>query len=198
MGSDSRKSYAYMTVDTLGVDYSICSNGGMAISFKKNENGAVVNSDTNIFSLMYPYQSRARDTSLMYEPTRIPDLVIINLHTNDNFRWHANSSLYSKEDFDTDFEAMINTLTTNYGNNVQMLFVFGCMTNPTSNYSEMIKHTMDLVDAYKTKGYNIKRVTLTTNNGNPNGHPDVAGAALQAEELVKFIKENYQGLEYTK
>ena len=198
MGSDSRKSYAYMTVDTLGVDYSICSNGGMAISFKKNENGAVVDSDTNIFSLMYPYQSRSRDASLMYEPTRIPDLVIINLHTNDNFRWHANSSLYSKEDFDTDFEAMINTLTTNYGNNVQMLFVFGCMTNPTSNYSEMIKHTMDLVDAYKTKGCNIKRVTLTTNNGNPNGHPDVAGAALQAEELVKFIKENYQGLEYIK
>ncbi len=191
-GDDGTAAYAYLALDELDADYSICSNGGMGIAYSGSE--------TNIFSKVYPYQNLKRDET-PYAPTRIPDLVVINLHTNDNWQWYSNTpenrnaenEKYNYVTFDAAFDDMVKTFTNLYGNDVPMLFVFGCMAN--ENYENATIRSKYLIKSkYIAQGYNMKIVNLTTNRLGNASHPNVEGAKIQGEELAEFIKSNYPEL----
>ena len=191
-GNDGTAAYAYLALEELDVDYSICSNGGMGIAYSGSE--------TNIFSKVYPYQNLKRDET-PYVPTRIPDLVVINLHTNDNWQWYSNTpdnrnaenEKYNYATFDEVFDDMINTFTDLYGKDVPMLFVFGCMAN--EKYENATLRSKYLIkNKYLTDGYDMKIVNLTTNRLGNASHPNAEGAKIQGEELAEFIKSNYPQL----
>ena len=185
-GNDGTMAYSYLALDELDVDYSICSNGGMGIAF--------AGSDTNIFSKVYPYQNFKRDETL-YTPTRVPDLIVINLHTNDNWQWYSNAKnaeneKYNYSAFDVMFDDMIMTFTNLYGKDVPMLFVFGCMSNEL--YENATIRSKELIKLkYIPDGYDMKIVSLTTNRDGNASHPNAEGANVQGRELAEFIKQNY-------
>jgi hypothetical protein len=185
-GSDGTMAYSYIALDDINADYSICSNGGMGIAY--------AGSDTNIFSKVYPYQNLKRDKTL-YAPTRTPDLIVVNLHTNDNWQWYSNTKnaeneKYNYDHFDTMFDDMINTFTKLYGKKIPMLFVFGCMANEL--YENATIRSKELIQLkYIPDGYDIKTVTLTTNRAGASSHPNKEGAEIQGAELAEFIKKNY-------
>ena len=185
-GSDGTMAYAYLALDELDVDYSICSNGGMGIAY--------AGSETNIFSKVYPYQNLKRDETA-YKPTRTPDLIVINLHTNDNWQWYSNTKnaeneKYNYATFDAMFDDMINTFTSQYGKDVPMLFVFGCMAN--EKYENATIRSKELVKLkYIPDGYDMEIVTLTTNREGASSHPNEEGAKIQGAELAKFIRDTY-------
>ena len=59
-------------------------------------------------------------------------------------------------------------------------------------YTLATDRSIELIDGkYADEGYNVKRVTLSTDRSNLNNHPSVDGARIQSAELVAFIKENY-------
>lgn len=187
--NDGTLAYAYLALNELDVDYSICSNGGMGIAYSESE--------TNIFSKVYTYQNFKRDET-PYTPVRTPNLIIVNLHTNDNWQWYSNTpnnrnsenEKYNYATFDAAFDNMIMTFTSLYGKDVPMLFVFGCMAN--ENYENATTRSKELIKLnYIPNGYNIKMVTLTTNRQGSASHPDAEGAKIQGSELARFIKENY-------
>ena len=192
-GNDGTAAYAYLALDELDVDYSICSNGGMGLAYSGSE--------SNVFSKVYPYQNLKRDET-PYSPTRTPDLIIINLHTNDNWQWYSNTpkdnrnvetEKYNYATFDTAFDDMIKTFTDLYGNDVPMLFVFGCMANP--NYENATTRSKELIKLkYVPEGYDMEIVTLTTNREGNASHPNAEGAKIQGGELASFIKGTYTDL----
>ena len=173
---DATLAYPYLTAKLLNTDYSILARSGMGIAYSGDE--------INIFENIYPYANINRgDTA--FEPLRTPDLVVINLHTNDNNNW-AGGSDYTT--FDAKFDGMIQTITEQYGKDIPMLIVFGCMQSDT--YRKATDRSQYLLENNYTD-YNIKTVTLTTNREGLSSHPNAAGAELQATELAEFIKANY-------
>lgn len=191
-GNDGTAAYAYLALEELDVDYSICSNGGMGIAYS--------GSDTNIFSEVYPYQNLKRDET-PYAPTRTPDLIIINLHTNDNWQWYSNTpenrngetEKYNFATFDRVFDDMIKTFTGHYGNDVPMLFVFGCMAN--DKYENATLRSKYLIkNKYVPEGYDMEIVNLTTNREGNASHPNLEGAKIQGAELAEFIRKTYPNL----
>ena len=188
-GGDGTMGYAYLALDELDADYSICSNGGMGIAY--------AGSETNIFSEVYPYQNLKRDKT-PYAPTRTPDLIVVNLHTNDNWQWFSNTKnaeneKYNYETFDAKFDEMIMTFTSLYGKDVPMLFVFGCMANPL--YENATLRSKELIKLkYVPDGYDMKIAQLTTNREGDASHPNEAGANRQGAELAAFIRKTYPDL----
>ena len=157
-------------------------------------------SDTNIFSEVYPYQNLKRDET-PYAPTRTPDLIIINLHTNDNWQWYSNTpenrngetEKYNFATFDRVFDDMIKTFTGHYGNDVPMLFVFGCMAN--DKYENATLRSKYLIkNKYVPEGYDMEIVNLTTNREGNASHPNLEGAKIQGAELAEFIRKTYPNL----
>lgn len=188
-GGDGTMAYSYIALDKLNADYSICSNGGMGIAY--------AGSETNIFSKVYPYQNLKRDDT-PYAPTRIPDLIIVNLHTNDNWQWFSNTKneeneKYNYATFDAMFDDMINTFVGYYGKDVPMLFVFGCMATPL--YENATLRSKELIKLkYVPDGYDIKIAQLPTNREGSSSHPNEKGAKAQGEALWLFIQKNYPEL----
>ncbi len=189
---DGTKAYAYVAADILGVDYSICANGGMGIAFSGDDG-------TNVVDNVYPFQNAKRDNT-PYTPTRTPSLVVINLHTNDNWQWYSNvknktdDARFNYENFDAAFDKLIGTIDDLYGEKKSsMLFVFGCMANPS--YTVATDRVCKLVEEkYRPAGYDMEIVTLTTDRSGLSSHPAAKGAQKQGEELAVHIQNLYPWL----
>ena len=183
---DATLSYAYLTAATLGVDYSILAQSGMGIVYGYGED--------NFFEKVYPYANYNRGATA-FSPARTPNIVVINLNTNDNSLWTAGDDYTT---YDAKFGEMIDTITVQYGKNVPMLFVFGCMANEAK--TKATDRSLYLIEnVYNAEnGYDIKVTTLSASKDGKDGHPTVEGAKTQAKELVAFIKENYEDFDDTK
>ena len=185
-GHDATLAYPYQTAKLLSSDYTILARSGLGVAYSA---GA-----SNIFENLYPYASDSRGQA-PYAPTRTPDLVVINLHTNDNYQWYSKGEnkegdYYNMATFDAKFDGIIKTVAATYGDDIPMLFVFGCMAS--SQWTLATDRSIELLDGkYTDEGYDVMHVTLPTNRAGKDAHPNKEGATLQAEALAKFIKENY-------
>ena len=183
---DTTLAYPYLTAELLGADYTILARSGLGVAYSE---GA-----SNIFENTYPYASETRGEA-PYAPTRVPDLVVINLHTNDNYQWYAKGGnkegdYYNMATFDAKFDGIIKTITATYGEDIPMLFVFGCMASP--NWTLATDRSIELIDGrYTDEGYDIAHVTLPTDRNGVGAHPSAEGAQKQAEALYEYIMENY-------
>ena len=183
---DATLAYPYLTAQKLEADYTICAKSGLGVAYSA---GA-----SNIFENYYPYQSDVRGKA-PYAPTRTPDLVVINLHTNDNYQWYSKGGnvegdYYNFATFDAKFDNIIKTVTATYSKDIPMLFVFGCMAN--SKYTLATDRSVELIkNKYVPEGYDIQTVILPTSRDGVEAHPSAAGAEKQAQALASFIKENY-------
>lgn len=189
---DGTKAYAYVAADILDAEYSICANGGMGIAFSRDDG-------TNVVANVYPYQNAKRDNT-PYTPTRTPSLIVINLHTNDNWQWYSqvknktDDAIFNYENFDAAFDKFIGTIDDLYGEKkISMLFVFGCMANPS--YTVATDRVCKLIEEkYVPDGYDMEIVTLTTDRSGASSHPAAAGAQKQGEELAAHIQHMYPWL----
>lgn len=185
-GHDATLAHPYLTAKLLGADYSILARSGLGVAYSA---GA-----SNIFENVYPYASESRSNA-PYAPTRTPDLVVINLHTNDNYQWYSNGGnkegdYYNTATFEAKFDNIIKTVTGLYGNDVPMLFVYGCMAHKSWTLATDISIAR-LDGKYTDEGYDVMHVTLPTNREGSGSHPNAEGARIQAEALAQFIKDNY-------
>ena len=183
--NDGTLTYAYVAIDQLGVDYSIMANGGMGFAFSASEE--------NLVNLKYMLQCDKRNSD-PFVPTRTPDLIVINLHTNDNYQWYLkknpDKSVFN-EAFDKEVDTLLASFDQLYGEKkVPILFVFGCMA--TSAYTDATDRLQEQIKTkYRPAGYDIETVTLTTDRSGSASHPTVAGAQKQGDELADFIRDTY-------
>lgn len=122
---DATLAHPYLATKILDADYTILAKSGMGVAYSENE--------ANIFENVYPYVNTTRSQD-KFTPVRTPNLVVINLHTNDDYQWYSvggnkEGDYYNKATFDAKFGFIIKTVTAQYGKNIPMLFVFVCMAN---------------------------------------------------------------------
>lgn len=166
---DATKAYAYLTAEKLGADASLlcCSGMGIAKGYRPYTANA-------FFSAASYY--RNTDTEFLAE--RIPDIVVINLGTNDQNKNPDYAELRSK------VIGLINLIRTKYGNGVPIVWIHGMMGEGRWSDIQPI-----LNGQFKGEQGGIYTLAVPSDNSGGGGHPGLAAHASYSDTLAQFIKD---------
>lgn len=168
---DSTNSYAYLAAQTLNADCKFISYSGIGVY---NGYGS--------FQMGEYFDDQHKSTD------RVPDLVVINLGTNDYFN-NKDKASFDWTAYKTAVKDLIDKVRTAYGENTKILWATGLMNTSDNQFMTEIKAE---ITALKTEGYkNLYYFgDLTKSSGGHNGHPTKEGAKVAAKELVDYIVNN--------
>ena len=162
-------SYAKMTADALGAAHYSVANSGWRLCYS-------INPQYTIRSV-YPYQSmRSGYEGGEYGFALDPDVVVINLGTND--RYTADYSAYTK-----DVKELL-ALVRDKNPNATIIWAYGAM-DTAHDSNQWIKTA---VENFAATDGNTYYVPLPLNNSGANQHPNQAGQQACANTLVNTIK----------
>ena len=167
---DATQAFAYLTAQKLGVDYSLVSCSGIGVTSSWSGNFTM----KDFFSA----QSYYRSTSVKYEKTFTPDIVVINLGTNDSSR--GSDSAQFKEDA----KALIALVRSTYGENVKIVWVANMMGPCMQTYSKAA------IDELGGEAAGLYMCTLTENRDGGLAHPSKTAHSNAATVLANFISKN--------
>ena len=177
---DGTQAYAFLTAEALDADYSIISQSGIGVYrgwTKQTDNGSG-------YRMMdfYTKASYHRSNSAAYDfsSARVPDVVIINLGTNDN------SFSSPKDSFKTYAKNLINHIRDVYGKDVPIVWAHNMMGNCLFSY------TAEALNELGGEGAGLYSVQLNQNNDGGQGHPVVSAHETAADTLSKFILDNVE------
>lgn len=167
---DGTIAYPFLTADALGADCSVFGFNGMGVKV-----GSVG------FSALDAYgkQSYLRDPEQAYDFARTPNLVIINLGTNDAlFRDKT-----TKDEFKAAVKELIGAVRTQNGRNMPIVWAYNLLNDGCLDW---------IRDAIGEMGGEANWVFLCQLNRNADGgnnHPSENGHQTASEKLVAFIRE---------
>ena len=166
---DGTQAYSYLTAEKLDADYSImgCSGIGIDKGFTTFNEMA-----------FYPKASYYRSNSELYDfsSARVPDVVIINLGTNDNSKGSTEAQ------FKANLKELINFIRTSYGTEVPIVWAHNMMGECKFAWTSAVLAEYD----------NVYSVQLNQNNAGGEGHPTVEAHAQAATTLSNFILNNVE------
>lgn len=164
---DGTQAYAFMTAESLDADYSIVGCSGIGIDKSWTDFNE---------SDFYPKASFYRDRDgADYSFARIPDLVVINLGTNDKSRGSTEA------EFKTGVRALIEYVRSSYGSEIPIVWAHNMMGSCRFEWTESVLEDMGGEDS------GIYFVKLAQNNAGGNSHPELSAHKIAAEELTRFI-----------
>ena len=177
---DGTLGYAYRTAEILGADYSIISESGIGLA------DSWFNAKMGDF---YTKTSYNRSTSTEYGFERVPDLVIINLGTNDsnlkNVSGHSinytDPNIVKKE-----AKALIQTVREKYGE-VPILWVSGVFDGKEDTENQVNSAIAEL-GGEAEKIYSFKLTYSAENRKGAEGHPSAAAHKKIMEQICEYIR----------
>ena len=172
--TDATVTYAYKAAEALSVDYSFVSISGIGVVKSTDQNAGLVMGD------IYEYTNYYRDQAAKYTPERQADVVVIALNTNDNGRGP------SLKEYTEKANALINSIKAVHGEDVKIIWMVALM-GEQGMCDTYAKYVLKELGGEKS-GYYM--MVGTPDNSGAFTHPSVAGHAVNAEKLVKFIKDN--------
>ncbi len=164
---DGTRAYAFMTAEALDADYSIVGCSGIGI-----DKGHTGFSESDFYQKTSFYRDRNGDD---YSFFRIPDLVVINLGTNDQ------SCGSTEEDFKAGVRALINYIRDSYGKDIPIVWAYNMMGNGRFDWTRTVLEDMG------GEANGLYSVQLNQNHEGGNGHPNLAAQKLASETLAEFI-----------
>ena len=179
---DGSQSYGYMLAEELGADYSIISESGIGLS----------ESWDDPMVPFYTASSYNRDQKTQHDFKRIPDLVIVNLGTNDYFigspnSTHSNKAAATPEALKEKAMDFIELIKKKYGDDVKILWTIG-LIGVGQNYVDATYQAVTELGGAET-GLYFKKLNVGQLKGAQN-HPVVADNVYAKDTLLDFIKEN--------
>lgn len=166
---DGTQTYAFRLAEALGADWSMISVSG--IPFSKGY------TQFTMGEIMEKINFRRGDAA--YSFARKPDLVVINLGTNDQ---QCNADM---NDVKAKAEAMIQTLKGRYGADQKILLVT-CMMNQNCR-----TQLLEVIQACGGEASGIYEMqSFESNRLGGNGHPNMTAHIDVAEELEIYIRAN--------
>lgn len=164
--SDGTKAYAFLTAELLNADATVISCSGIGI-----DKGYTDFCEADF----YLKQSYYRDSEAIYtDNADIPDLVVINLGTNDL------GCGSSEQAFKQGASDLITGVRDFYGTDVKIVWVYGMMGNARFEW------TKEVLDGFE----NVWSVSLPQNDQGGNRHPNADAHIRCADLLAKFINDN--------
>ena len=165
---DGTQTYAFRVADALNADWSMISVSG--IPFSKGY------TQFTMGDIMEKISWRRGDTAYSFE--RKPDLVVINLGTNDA---QCGADL---NDVKAKAKSMIQTLKGHYGTDQKILFVTGMMNGTCRT------ELLQVISECGGEGSFIYEVqTFESNRKGGNGHPNMTAHIDVAEEILSFVRQ---------
>ncbi len=176
---NSYYAYGMIAARLLDADLATVSRGGSAAVKKEGM------SNTHIPSI---YKQITIDKKgSVYDFERKPDVVVINLGTNDagllNQLYSTNAEKRSA--FKSAIKGLVDLVYEGYGKSVPIVFAFGFMTD--ENYMDEVYK--ELANELTAAGGEAYYVRMPKNKQGGNGHPNIEGATAGAKVLADFIEE---------
>lgn len=165
---DATKSFAYLTAQKLGVDHTTVSTSGIGVA--QGWRGFTMKD-------LYGANSFYRSQTETYTPTRTPDVVVINLGTNDESK-SVSATAYKEA-----VRQLILQVRMAYGENVPIVWAYGMMSQ-TASYVNSVQSAMDELGGEASGLYMCK---LTYDRDAGGGHPDLAAHEASSTTLANFI-----------
>ena len=165
---DGTQSYAVLACEELGADYTIAACSGVGID-----------KGWTAFSILdyYKNESYHRHMNVTHYDPRTPDIIVINLGTNDQ------DCGSSENGFKTKMIALIDYLRESYGENVPIIWAYNFGGYGCDSWA------FDVIEQLGGEENEIYTFKMTYNNEGANGHPDLEAHYAAADELVSFIKD---------
>ena len=171
---DVTQGYTYMSAQILNADYSILSESGIGLA------GSWFDPLFDFYSA-YSYK---RDKEVKYDFARIPDLLIINLGTND-FYLNCDLKICSLEEVEQKTKEFIELVRSSYGKQIPILWVSRFM-KIGSSYVDAIDKAIAALGGEEAKIY---RLDVPTCAGGAQGHPDIEGHRIACEQVVDYVRK---------
>ena len=168
LNQDATQTYAYMTAEKLGADHSLVSYSGI---------GVAKGWPDFLMEEFFPADSYCRSTTDAYEKSFTPDIVVINLGTNDNTKGAVATTFITKA------KALIKLIRDTYGEDVKIIWVSNMMGSSMQTFSAKA------ITALGGEANGLYTCTLPQEQKGGGGHPSIAGHTAAADVLVKFIQE---------
>lgn len=165
--SDGTQSYGFFLAEKLNADYSLiarCSWGILAGADGKN------------IPLIYKYICYSRSMSDLYDFARKPDIVVVNIGTNDFSQGLVGAN------FSTKTEEFIKDIKEQNGD-VPVIFLYGMMNN--TGYAYINKAVRD----YGGESAGVYTLEIPLSRSGGGGHPSVEEHKTAADLLYNFINE---------
>ncbi len=171
---DVTQGYTYTSAQSLDVDYSIVSESGIGIA------GSWFDPLIDFYSA-YSYK---RDKTVKYDFARVPDLIVINLVTND-FYLNCDLGICSLEEVEQKTVEFIELVRASYGRQIPILWV-GRFMKLGDSYVDAVDRAISKIGGEEAK---IFRLDVPTCAGGAHGHPDIEGHKIACEHVVNYVRE---------
>ena len=172
---DATQSYGYMVAEALNADYSIIAQSGIGIA------GGWSNYPMATY---YSAHSYTRDKETAQDFSRVPDVVVINLGTNDHFINKDKSPDECKpEDVERMTKELITLVRQSYDVDVPIIWAQGMVGE------FLLDRIYAAIDTLGGEDANIFTCSLPKNTGGAQWHPTVEGHEAAAEALIPVIKD---------
>ena len=166
---DGTQAFPFLTAEALGADCSVIGCSGIGV---QKGYSAVTEKD------FYIQWCRYRNTNNPYnfKAARVPDIVVINLGTNDK------STGATEAEFKTEVKYLINYVRTAYGQNVPVIWTYNMMGNGCFDWVKPVLAEMGGESA------GLYYVELNQNQEGGGGHPLASAHKTAANTLSSFIR----------
>lgn len=162
-------SFAYLTAQKLGADWSVFARGGIGLVKPAGEYTA---------GQMFPYMNLYRDKESKYIPARIPDVVIVELGANDDKN--------DTEAFVAAYGSLVEQIRTTYGQDVKIVWT-GKNYNQYNAAQYVAKQREDAnMYAFQFNYGGSGSAALTTQSA---GHPNAEEQQAYADALTGFLRK---------
>ncbi len=166
---DGTKTYAYLTAQELNTDVNVIARSGIGIAAGHTE---------FVMSEYFAADSYYRDVTKPFTPVRVPDIVVINLGTND-----AGYNVATKE-LKTRVIELVNLVRNTYEKEVTIVWVHGMMSE--GKWS-VINEALEEEFGGESGGIYSFEGPLNREGG--ANHPNEIGHQHCAQLFAMFLKE---------
>lgn len=181
--SGSYYSYANVAADILNADHYVIGNG--AWRFGENTGAA---GDTRY--LGYIYEKNSMNLNLGdYDFAWQPDVIVINLGTNDANQYTFTGTETDQEIWSADMAALL-TMVRTHNPNARIFWAYGAMEDVTENATKdvVVPLIQNAIEAYNTaSGDSVTYVHVTNDNAGVYNHPTREGHIVIGEEVAAAI-----------
>ena len=164
---DGTQAFAYLAAEALDADFSMVSVSGIGVQLGYRN---------FVMENCYKVHSYYRETSVEYDFVRTPDVVVINLGTNDQSKG-ADTTAFSNR-----VKSLIETIWDHYGKDVIIIWAHDMMKD---GYKTQISEVLTSLGGEDAGLYMCQ---LTRNTSGGNGHPNKAAHLSSSVTLADFIR----------
>ena len=171
---DATQSYAYMIAEQIDADHTIVSQSGIGIA-------------GSWFDPLFDFYTKAsysRDKETEYEFERAPDIIVINLGTNDYFlNKDKDPNMCKPEEVEVKTKEFIELVRASYGKDIPIIWAYGLVG------TFLYDNIKAAIDSLGGESAGIYMCELPENTGGAQYHPNVRGHREATAALLPTVKD---------